>query len=130
MKKMIIVVLMMVVLVGMFANVGKADEWIDEDGQKWIGQTHHRTYDEFVQMAVEGSKWSDVSDEVTVAYDLYDYLKSEGYKMEVAFTDRVVDLEGYKDFVMEYRTRVWMKTIERQIEYVEWLKAGKPAGEK
>lgn len=130
MKKMIMVVLMMVVLVGMFANVGKADRWIDDEDQKWVGDSHRMTYDEFVQDVVESTKWRDVSDLVVIGNEIADKMEAEGYKMEVTFEDRTVDFDGFRSYCMEIRTRVQIEEVKRMIDYVEWLKAGKPAGEK
>lgn len=130
MKKTMMVVLMVVTMVSMFANVGKADRWSDEDGQMWVGDNHHMTYDEFVQDVVESTKWRDVSDLVVIGNEIADEMEAEGYKMEVTFEDRTVDFDGFRSYCMEVRTRVQIEEVKRMIEYVEWLKAGKPAGEK
>ena len=130
MKKTMMVVLMVVTMVGMFANVGKADRWTDEDGQKWIGNTFHMTYDEYVQEEAKSTKWRDVADLVVIGNAIADELEAEGYKMEVTFEDRTCDWNDYRNVCMEIRTRVQIEEAKRMIDYAEWVKAGRPAGEK
>ena len=130
MKKTMIVVLMVVTMIGMFANVGKADRWTDDEDQKWVGDSHHMTYDEFVQDVVEGAKWRDVCDLVVIGNEIADKMEAEGYKMEATFEDRTVDFDGFRSYCMEVRTRVQIEEVKRMIDYAEWVKAGRPAGEK
>ena len=130
MKKAMLFVVIFVIMVCMFANVSRADEWIDEEGQKWIGNTFHKTYEEYVEEVAKSTKWCDVADLVVIGNAIADELEAEGYKMEVTFEDRTCDWNDYRNVCMEIRTMVQIEEVFRMIDYAEWEKAGRPAGEK